>query len=136
MAFSLGTYGILKVADSGTTLRDLSPYLTDAGLKRAVEAAPVTTLGKVSEVYIPGLADGEFELRGVFDPTVDGYLAGILRVMSTYEFYPAGEPVGPTKPKYAGACMITQYAIGAGTKGALEFAAKLRLSDTCTRTVA
>lgn len=136
MAFSHGTLAVLKVADSGAILRDLSSYLTQESLQRQVGAEETTTQGKTAKVYIPGLADGTIPLEGNFDPTVDGYLSGILRVMSTYEYYPAGEPVGASKPKYSGACMLTDYQIKTGVDGVSKISGTLQLSDTVTRAVA
>lgn len=137
MAFTHGRVAVLKIADSGDTLRDLSAYLTGESLARSVEAAEVTTQSKTAKVYIPGLADGNIPLEGKFDPTVDGYLAGILRVADqAYEYYPAGEPVGASCPKYAGVGMLTSYEIRTGLDGASSFTASFQLSDTCTRTVA
>jgi len=137
MAFSHGTNAVLKVGDSGGTLRDLSAYLTQETLQRTAGAEQVTTQGKTAQVYIPGLADGTIPLEGNFDPTVDGYLAGIVRVADrSFEYYPAGEPVGATKPKYSGLCMLTSYEIATGISGKATFRATLQLSDTVTRAVA
>lgn len=137
MAFSHGTNAVLKVADVGTSLRDLSAYLTQETLQRTAGAEDTTTQGKTTKVYIPGLKDGKIPLEGKFDPTVDGYLSGILGVATTYEYYPAGEPVGATKPKYSGAAILTSYEIRTGVNGgAGSFTAELQLSDTVTRVVA
>ncbi len=137
MAFSHGTLAVLKVDDSGGTLRDLSSYLTQETLQRTAAAEDVTTQGKTAKVYIPGLADGTIPLEGNFDPTVDGYLAGALRVPALeYEFYPAGEPVGATKPKYSGLCILTAYEIRTGVGGKATITGSLQLSDTVTRVVA
>jgi hypothetical protein len=136
MAFSHGTTAVLKVADSIPTLRDLSAYLTEETLQRTAGAEDVTTQGKTVKVYIPGLADGTIPLSGKFDPTVDGYLNSILNLATTYEYYPAGTPVGPTKPKYAGAAVLTAYEVKTGVSGAASFTATLQLSDTVGRTVA
>lgn len=136
MAFSHGTLGVFKIADSGSTLRDISTYINQAGLARTVEAAEVTALGKTAKVYIPGLSDATIPIEGKFDPTVDGYLAGILRAMSTWEYYPVGEPAGATKPKYSGACMLTNYEITTGVNGAASIRGTIQCSDTITRAVA
>lgn len=137
MAFTHGTLAVLKVDDSGGTLRDLSAYLTQETVQRSVAAEDVTTQGKTAKVYIPGLADGTIPLEGNFDPTVDGYLSGMLRVADLdYEYYPAGESVGATKPKYSGKCIATAYDIRTGVGGKATFTASLQLSDTVTRAVA
>ena len=136
MAFSHGKDAVLKIADSGDTLRDLSSYIVSEGLARVAPAEQMTTHGKGSQIYIAGIKDGTISLEGKFDPTVDGYLAGILAVDGqAYEYYPVGEPVGATKPKYSGVGTLTSYEIKTPQGGA-TFTANFQLSDTCTRAVA
>ena len=104
MAFSHGKAAVFKIDDVGGTLRDVSTYLSSTGLQRQVDLVDVSTLGDTYHDYILGLIDGTFPLEGNWDPTVDGYLSGLLgaTVAGDFEYYPAGEPVGATKPKYTG----------------------------------
>lgn len=137
MAFSHGSAAILKVADSGAILRDLSSYLTSETLARTAEALDTTVQGPsvTSKSYLPGLKDGTIPLEGNFDPTVDGYLSGILAMtaLTTFEFYPAGEPIGATKPKYSGSCMLSAYDVRTGVDGLAKITGTLQLSGTISR---
>jgi hypothetical protein len=138
VAFSHGSKALFSVADSIPTLRDISVYLTSTGLARAADMAETSTLGTTSKQYIPGMLDGTIPLEGPFDPTVDGYLFSILgaAVASAFEYYPAGSPVGPTKPKYTGTCFLASYEVTTGTDGPATFSGELQLSGTVSRAIA
>jgi hypothetical protein len=138
MAFSHGSKASFQVQDAGATLRDISAYLTSAGLSRLADMAEVSALGSTSKAYIPGMMDGTIPIEGSFDPTVDGYLAGILgfATASNFEYYPAGTPVGATKPKYSGACYLASYDITTGTDGAAQISGELQITGTVARAVA
>lgn len=134
MPFGHGTTAQLKIADSGATMRDFSVYIDEAGLPRSVDAAETTVLGKTKKTYIAGLEDGTINLKGMFDPTVDGYLDGIRRLVTTWEYWPLGSggSMG-TNVKYSGAAVLTAYELGANLSGAATFTATLQQSDTVTR---
>lgn len=138
MAFSHGSKAIFKVTDSGATLRDISTYLTSTGLQRLADMAETSTLGTTAKSYIPGMTDGTIPLEGNFDPTVDGYLSGVLGYSTalSFEYYPAGEPVGATKPKYSGSCWLASYDIETGTDDKAGISGELQLTGTVTRAVA
>lgn len=138
MAFSHGSKAIIKVADSGATLRDISPYVTSTGLQRLADMAETSVLGTTAKTYIPGMTDATIPLEGNFDPTVDGYLAGILgfETAVAFEYYPAGEPVGATKPKYSGSCFLTSYDIETGTDDKAGVSGELQVTGSITRAVA
>jgi len=133
MAFGHGTNAVLKIMDAVPTLRDFSAYIDEAGLPRSVEAAEVTTLGKVKKVYIAGLEDGTISLKGFWDPTVDGYLDGLRRKVTTWEYYPAG--LGAGNVKYSGSAVMTQFDVSGSTSGATTFTATFQQSDVVTRAV-
>ena len=138
MAFSHGSAAIFKVADSGSVMRDLSGYLKSEGLNRVFGVDDVTCQGAsvTARSYAAGLADGTIPFEGLYDPTVDGYLEGIKRVVTTYEYYPVGEPVGATKPKYSGSCLLSDYQVQTGTDGQAKITGTFQLSGAVTRAVA
>jgi hypothetical protein len=134
MAFGPGKNAVIKIEDSGGSLTDVSAYLDTASLSRTAENYDVTTFGKGSHVYIAGLLDGQIPLAGPWDPTIDALLAGTLGLdANSFEYYPAGTPVGSTKPKYSGACLVTKYEISDPENGRVSFSATVQLSDTVTR---
>ena len=138
MAFTHGSKAIFKLTDAGAVLRDISVYLTSTGLSRMADVAEVSTLGTTAKQYVVGLTDGTIPLEGPFDPTVDGYMSGLLgfETAVAYEFYPAGTPVGPTKPKYSGVCYLGSYDIETGVDDAGTWSGELQLNGTVTRAVA
>lgn len=138
MAFTHGSKAKFWVADSGAVLRDISGFLTSTGLQRMADMAETSVLGTTAKTYIPGMTDGTIPLEGPFDPTVDGYLAGVIGFETplAFEFFPAGSPVGATKPKYAGVCFLTSYDIETGTDDAARTSGELQVTGTITRTVA
>ena len=76
--FAHGKAAVFKIADSGSTLRDVSNVINSAGLSRSVDTAEVTAYGAGDKAYIAGLRDATIPIEGLADPTVDGYLTGIL----------------------------------------------------------
>ncbi len=137
MAAAHGSKANLKIQDSGGVLRDLSAYLTSTGLPRSADMAEVSTLGLTSKAYIPGLKDGTIPLEGPIDPTVDGYLAGILGLATaarTFEYCPQGAGVAGT-PKYAGTCWLSSYEQTTGVDDAGTFTAEAQITGDVTRTV-
>lgn len=107
MAASHGSKAKFRVDDSGGTERDLSSYLSSVGMPRTADTGEVSTLGMTSKAYIPGLKDGTIPIAGPFDPTVDGYLEGILGVERDFQYDPAGTATG--RVRYAGACILNAY---------------------------
>jgi len=136
MAFNHGSDAVFKVDDSGATLRDLSAYLTSAGVDRSNETADTTTLGSNSRNYIPGLFNGTIPIEGDFDPVADGYLEGILGVLRDFEYYPNGEPASATAPKYSGQAILTSYGVSTGVDDAAKMSGSFQISGDVTRATA
>lgn len=136
MAEVHGKSAVFQVQDSGGTLRDLSSYLTSDGLSREADTPEVTAKGDNSKNYIAGLFDGSIPIEGNFDVVVDGYLAGILNVARTFEYYPAGTPVGATKPKYSGSVILTSYEVEAPVDDKVGFSGEFQITGDVVRAVA
>jgi predicted secreted protein len=137
MAFNHGSKASFQVND-GTSLRDLSSYLTSVSFPQTVDTAEVSTLGATSKSYIVGLKDATISIEGIYDPTADGYLNTIagLTTATAFEYYPNGTPVGSTKPKFSGNCILTSYEVSAPVDGAASFTAEFQVSGAVTRAVA
>lgn len=134
MAFSHGSRAALFLADSGGVSRDISAYLNSTGITQTVDTAEVTTLGDTAKDYIPGLKDGTFPLEGKFDPTLDGYLSGIVGVNVTpraFIYYPAGTATG--QPTYSGSAILTSYDIGTSVDDAATVSGELQVTGGATR---
>lgn len=133
MAAVHGSKAKFSVQDSGSTNRDLSAYLTSAGLPRSADTAEVSTLGVTSKAYIPGLKDGTIPIEGPYDATVDGYLAGILGMSRTFTYDPQGTtPTGT--PHYSGSAILTSYEASTPVDDAGTFTAEFQITGDVTRT--
>ena len=131
MAEVHGKNAVFKVQDAGGTLRDLSAYIKTDGLSREADLPDVTTHGNNSKRYVPGLFDGTVPLEGVWDATLDGYLAGILNVARNWEYHPAGTAAGT--PKYSGSGILQSYEQEASIDDVVTFSGEFQLSGDVTR---
>lgn len=133
-AFVHGSKALFKINDVGAVLRDISTFLTSAGLPRDVDTAETSTLGTVDKTFIQGLRGASIPLDGNFDPTVDGYLAGLLGAVATpWEYYPQGTGTGLIK--YNGSALLTSYGINTDVGDAGKITAELTVTGAVTRTV-
>ena|SRR3990167_8128810 len=137
MAFSHGSKAVLKIHD-GTSLRDVTAYLTNTGLAADRDMGETSTLGITDKTFIPGLTGRTIPLEGIFDPTVDGYLSTLLgdSTARAFEYYPAGEPVGATKPKYSGSYFLASYEPSTPGDAPATFSAEIQVTGAVTRAVA
>ena len=129
--FTHGKNAVLKVADSGAVLRDVSAVISKSHLKRSAETAETSALGSTSKSYIGGLKDATISLDGMADATVSGYLDGILGAATTWEFYPSGTASGNIK--YSGAAILTDVETGAEIGGVVSLTGTLQVSGDVTR---
>lgn len=132
MAFTHGSVATFAVdAAGGSSYTDLSVYLNEVGLDNETDTAETTVLGKIHKTYIPGLLDDTFSLSGLFDPTVDAFLAGIQRDVVSFRYRPAGAGTG--LPEYTGLAFMTSYSIGTTVDEAATIEAEFQVTDTVTR---
>jgi hypothetical protein len=136
MAFTHGKDAVFKITDAAATLRNITTSLSSAGLQRVADLAETSTLGSTYKSFVGGLIDASIPLDGLFDPTTDGYLAGILQLSKAFEYYPAGEPVGATKPKYTGNAILTSYEIVTSVDGPASISGEFQVDGAVTRAVA
>jgi len=133
MAFTHGKAAVFKITDSTAVLRDISAYLNNAGLTRNADLAETSTLGSVYKSFVGGLIDGKIPISGLWDPTVDGYLTGILQLSKAAEYYPAG--TASTNIKEACNVILTSYEITTGLDGAATFSGEFQVDGAIVRTV-
>lgn len=135
MAKAHGKKGKLKVKDSGGTLRDISEYLTSAGLPRDVDLAESSGLGQEDKTFVAGLRGATIPFDGSWDPTVDGYLAPLLGFEPAVEFqyFPAGEGTGNVK--YSGSVLLGSYESGSDIGSVGKISGSFTVTGAVTRTV-
>lgn len=133
MAFTHGKNATFWITDAGSTLRNITTYLNSVNLTRNADLAETSTLGSTYKSFVGGLIDGKLPIQGLWDPTVDGYLTGILQLSKAFEYYPAGTGTGNVKE--SGNAILTSYEITAGLDGAASFSGEFQIDGAVTRTV-
>ena len=133
MAFTHGKNATFWITDAGSTLRNITAYLNTAGLTRNADLAETSTLGSTYKSFVGGLIDGKIPISGLWDPTVDGYLTGILQSSKAFEYFPAG--LGTGNIKESGNCILTSYEISTGLDGAATFSGEFQVDGAITRAV-
>lgn len=136
MAFGAGRNGVFKVDDGAAGLQDVSAYTTSVQLQTAQGTYDSTVLGLTSKTFLNGLAEWSLQVEGLYDATVDGYLAGVDSVSRSIELFPAGTPVGATKPKYSGETLKTSYQTSDPVDGIVTWSLTLQGTGALTRAVA
>ena len=133
---SAGTDARLLLND-GVSLVDVSAYIRTTGLNRARDMYDVTTLGLNDRAFVGGLRNNTHTLEGPFDPTMDAFLSAALNAgPRAFEYYPAGTPVGVTKPRYSGSYLIASYDTTTPVDGMAGFTANIQFTGTITRATA
>ena len=128
MAFVAGKNSVFKLDNSGSSITDLSAYITDVSVDFGDDSAETTAYGNSSKDYILTLADGSISVTALFDATLVAHLGAVRGSSSTlsYEFYPAGTTGG--LPKINGECMLTSMSPGSAVGGT----ATLNFALQCT----
>lgn len=133
MAFVHGKNVHFTIDDSGGIPRDISAYVTSVEMSRSADTAETSTFGDSNKEYLAGLKDATISIEGVWDPTVDGYLEGILGAAEGDFIYgPAGSTGGNIK--YTGKCICTAYNPPGSISGAVTYSAQFQCSGAITRT--
>lgn len=126
MAAAFGGNGYLLVNSN-----NLSTYLKSGGLDAPLDTFDVSTWGSTAKSYITGLEDGTFSLDGVWDATVDGYIAGLKGDSRAFEYGPAGNDQGYVK--YSGNVILTSFNISNDLSGEIKFTATLQVTGGVSR---
>jgi hypothetical protein len=135
MAFTHGKAAVFLIDDTVGGQHDISAYLNSTGLSRSADLAETSTLGSVYKSFVSGLIDGKVPIAGLFDPTVDGYLAALLiaGTSTDFEYYPQGNASGLVKE--AGHVILTSYELSAGLSGASTFTGSFQVDGEIIRTI-
>lgn len=130
MAKIHGKDTVVKLDDSGGTLRDLSQFITSVDIPVAIDVAEVTGMGQPRKNYITGLQDSNpIAINGNWDDTpTTGPHAVFTSLIGgtagyTLEVYPAGTASG--KPKFSGEALLTSYSLSTGVGGQITFTVNL-----------
>lgn len=117
------------VSVGGTELGAFSNSVT---FGRSADSHDVTTFGKNSKVYAPGLKDGTATIEGIYDNTAETGPAAVLRPLigaAAVELIYQPEGAGAGKPLSTVDILVTSYEETAPVADMITFSAELQLSD-------
>lgn len=119
--------------DTAGSVRDLSNTLTSVDFPESIETAETTAFGSSAKSYIVGLSDATVSLSGIWDATVDGYIAGGAEPASrSFVYGPAGSTAGNVK--YTGEAIVTSYSISNPVGDVVTYSVDLQVTGVVTRT--
>ena len=119
--------------DTAGSVRDLSNTLTSVDFPESIETAETTAFGSSAKSYIVGLSDATISLSGIWDATVDGYIAGGAEPASrSFVYGPAGSTAGNVK--YTGEAIVTSYSISNPVGDVVTYSVDLQVTGVVTRT--
>lgn len=128
---------VFKLADSGDTLRDISPYVESIeGLPGEWEMIPVTSFADSGEVSVKGQQKATITIVLVYSADATVGPDTILRplydhtAVVAFEYYPIGTASG--KPKYSGNVWLEKYPIATKKGELLTTTITLRVVDGVT----
>ena len=134
MAFSHGKNTVFKIDNAAGSLQDISTYVRSAKFKQTSDDADTTTFGSTYKSFLLGVKDGTITIEGVWDPTVDNILNGILAHATTKTFELGPEGSGTGAIKYTGEAVCMSYDTDHPVKEAATFTAEFKTSGAVTRT--
>lgn len=140
MAIPHGMNAVIKIDDSGGTLRDLSAFVNSVeGLPGEGEVSETTTFatGVVPKTFIRGNTTSTFTIAGFYDSTAttgpDVVLSGLRTsaATATFEYGPEGGTTG--KVRYTGEALLTRYTTSAPVGDAVSFTAEFQVTGAVTK---
>jgi|SRR5579871_341714 len=134
MPFTHSKNSFFGLTDAGSTQRNFSAYSNKEALARTIDKAETTVLGAAgaAKTYLPGFIDGTITLGGPWDPTMIGYLNGLVGLVTTWEYGPEGNTASTGYPKYTGSCFIDSYSQSSDVTAAVAWEATLQITGAVT----
>ena len=129
--FAHGKSTDFALDDTGGSSRNLSNTLTDVGFPQTIDTAETTAFGASNKAYIVGLKDTTISISGLWDATVDGYLAGTEPASRSFIYGPAGSTGGNVK--YTGEAILTNYSVSNPVGDVVTYSADLQVTGAVTR---
>jgi hypothetical protein len=121
-----------SIQDSAGTLRDISDVLREVSMPRQIDTPETTAFLSAYKTFVIGIPGATFNVSGMFDLTVDGYLNGIyaLETARNFEYGPEGNTA--TRRKFTGACYLTNYQISGSVSDMVSFSADFQITGAVT----
>ena len=119
--------------DTAGSVRDISNTVTSVDFPETLDTAETTAFGSSAKSYIVGLTDATISVSGIWDATVDGYIAGGAEPASrSFVFGPAGSTAGNVK--YTGEAIVTSYSISNPVGDVVTYSLDLQVTGAISRT--
>jgi predicted secreted protein len=133
MAFVHGKSTNFTLDDTSGSVQDISAFVNNVDFPETIETAETTAFGSTAKSYIVGLTDSTISVSGMWDSTLDGYIAGGAEPASrSFVFGPAGSTGGFVK--YTGEAIVTSYSISNPVGDVVTFSLDLQVTGAVTRT--
>lgn len=110
----------------------LTAYSNSVAFARSADSHDVTTFGKSSKVYSPGLKDGTATIEGIYDSTGSTGPGAVLRPLvgaAAVALVYQPEGTGSGKPTATVDVLVTAYEETAPVADMITWSATLQLSD-------
>ncbi len=125
---------------AGTTLRDISIYVTSVTMSRSNDNHDTSTFGDEGHTFINGLTNGTITLNMLYDVTattgantVVDSLVGLDAITVGWTYGPKGTTTG--FPKYSGECVLTSVEVSAPVADLITSTVTLQISGDVTKGV-
>lgn len=116
---------------------DLSTFVTTSQLEKTADSHDVTTYGKDSHVFAPGLKNGTATMSGLYDTTANTGPRGVLEPLigaAAVTLIRRPEGTGSGKPQDSVDVLITKYVETAPVADYATWSCDMQLSDDVTTT--
>lgn len=124
---------------AGTTLRNISPYVTSVTFEQDNDTSDTTTFGAEGHTFIVGLTNGKITIVGLWDKsalvgsdTVFQSLIGYETNTMTFNYGPEGSTAG--QKLKSGECVLESYVESDPVADLVTFTAVLQISGSVTVT--
>lgn len=137
MTFVHGKDIDFQLDDSAGTLRTIKVDLNSvSGLPGARGLSETTAFGDQGTRYIPGLANGTFQIAGHFNSAattgVTTVLNGLRTATATSSFIYGPEGSATGKVKYTGECWLSEFSIDAAVADRVPVSATFQVDGVVT----
>jgi hypothetical protein len=138
MAQEHGKNSYFSVEDSaGTTLRNLTTYVTDVESNWDQEVADTTCKGQTARTFVQGHTAMKLKISGHWDNTVtsgpDVVLASLIGDTGTCTFEWGPEGNTALDIRYTGECIALNYNISSPLADVVKFDAEFQVTGTVTK---
>ena len=121
---------------AGTTLRNISPYVTSVEFTQSNDTHDDTTYGQEGHTFRNGLTDGTITVNGLWDDTASTgsytVFQSLIGIETTVGFEWGPEGNGSGAVKRSGECVVESYSESAPVADLVSFTASLKISGSVT----